>query len=289
MSMAQSFVPRRSVPVVALALTVGLAACSSGSGGSGAGGGGTFTAGAVLFASGGPFNSEGTPMGGAYTIDGDFLQGTVESGPTTGVASPPSPGCSVASNGSGSSPSIPPGVANFMFVSAGTLTATDGSAALATIPYANGGIYDYDTNSHPTLQWNPGDVLNVSASGSAVPAFSGSITAPQYVSGLNPAISLEAATTASASTPFVLSWTPSSDNGTMQFLLTGATTPVVSVACYADDSAGSISVSVSFLQMVGTGAIISLEKTVNKTITASGVDVLLQAQTPMITGTLTLM
>jgi hypothetical protein len=290
MSMSPSRVPRRSVPVVAaLALMVGLAACSSGSAGSGGGGGGTFTAGGILFASGGPFNSEGNPMYGAYTIDGDFLQGTAENGSATGVYTPPSPGCSVSSNTSGGAPSIPPGATNVMAVSAGTLTTTDGTAALATIPYSSDGIYDYDTNSHPTLQWNPGDVLTVSASGAAVPAFSGSITAPQYVSGLNPAITLASSITASAGTPFVVSWTPSTDNGTMQLLLTGNAMPMVTVACYADESSGSISVPVSLLQKLGSGGIVSLEKTIYRTITTSGIDVLLQAQTPLLSGTLTLM
>jgi hypothetical protein len=180
------------------------------------------------------------------------------------------------------------------FVSAGTITIDDGAMILATL--ADDGdaeiAYETDSNLNPAIAWKPGDSLSVSASGGVQPAFSGSITAPADLAGVTPALSLESPVTVSVSTPFVVSWAPSADNGSMKLVLgTESLGNRATIGCTVPESTGQISVPASLLAMLAGGALgsgtVGLTKTVSSTVNGTGPDVVLLASPPRAQGQVT--
>jgi hypothetical protein len=170
------------------------------------------------------------------------------------------------------------------------MTFQDGTTTLATIPYvgddAGDGDYEIDSNSTPTLTWADGVTLTASATGAEIPAFTASITAPQDIAGLSPAFSLVAAVTIPTSSAFVVSWTPSTDDGQFSLVLgdlTGGT-----AQCTGAESAGSLTVPTAILQQLGTGGgTVTLEKTVSKPVPVTGATVTIQAVAPQVEGSVT--
>lgn len=259
-----------------------------GGGGSSDGGadsGGTVTAGLVGFSSGGS-----GPLSGAYTIVGVFDRGSGTSGAGAQICDTPVGSCTYC-NGHVDG-GISGGTLMITLLSAGVLTVKDGTTTLGTLDYqaddAGMGDYEIDSNSDPTLTWAAGDTLSASATGGEIPAFSASITAPQDVAGLTPALSLVSSTTVSTSAPFVLSWTPSSDTGAQMELVLGGVSGGGTASCTAPDSAGSITVPVAILQKFGMGGgTMGLTKTVSKPVAVTGASVKIQATAPAVDGSVT--
>jgi hypothetical protein len=256
-------------------------------GGGGADSGGTVTAGEVSFASGGS-----GPLSGAYTIVGAFDRGSGSlGGGAAGICEAPVGGCTYCN--SHVDGGISGGNLMITLLSAGVLTVKDGTTTLGTLDYqaddAGMGDYEIDSNSDPTLTWAAGDTLSASATGGQIPAFSASITAPQDIAGLTPALSLTSTTTVSTGAPFVLSWTPSSDTGAQMVLVLGGFGGGGGTAsCTAADSAGSITVPVAVLQKLGMGGgTMGLTKTVSKPVAVTGATVSIQASAPPVDGSVT--
>jgi hypothetical protein len=191
----------------------------------------------------------------------------------------------------GSDAGISPGNLMLSFLNAGVLTTKDGSSTLATIDFSDaGGVYEYDSNMHPSLTWNAGDKLSASATGGQFPAFSGSVTAPQDIAALSPALTLTTAASVSLSMPFVLSWTPSSDDGTFSFVLSLESPGGGQIGCTAKESAAMISIPTSVLSQLkasaGTMGVASLTKTVSVPLSVTGVTLSIQAVAPQVVGTI---
>ncbi len=165
--------------------------------------------------------------------------------------------------------------------SAGVLTLTDGSATLATLA-AEAGSYSVVSTSTPTLSWKPGDTLGVSVSGGQVPAFSVTLTAPQPLADVSP--TLQPATffplAVSVSKAFVISWTPSADNGTVRLVL-GTTSPNSgTIGCTVPESAGTVSIAPSVLANFSGKApgTVGVTKIVSKTVNAGAFAITVTAQ-----------
>ena len=263
-----------------------------GGGGSSDGGadsGGTVTAGEVAFFSGGS-----GPQSGAYTIVGGFLRGSGHAGGGTGsaICETPVGSCRYCNSISSADAGPSGGGVTITLLNAGVVTAKDGATALGTLAYnaddAGMGDYELDSNADPTLTWAAGDTLIASATGGQFPAFSASITAPQAITGVTPALSLASAAAVSTSAPFVLSWTPSSDTGAQMGLVIGGYSGSGTASCTAADSAGSITVPPAILQKFGTGGgTMGLTKTVSKPLAITGVTAMIQASAPAVDGSVT--
>jgi len=248
------------------------------------GGGATVTAGEVAFFSGGS-----GPTSGAYTIVGAFDRG---SGHVTGGTSPcdaPVGDCTFC--GGKLDGGALGGNLTITLLSAGVLTVKDGASTLATLSYqaddAGMGDYEIDSNKTPSLTWSAGAMLSASATGAAIPAFSADITAPQDIAGLSPALSLTSPVSVPTSSPFVLSWNPSSDGAQMVLVIGGDTGTTAS--CTVAESAGSVSVPASILQKIGAGGgTMSVNKTVSKPVAVTGATVTIQASAPQVAGSVML-
>jgi hypothetical protein len=243
------------------------------------------TAGLVGFASGGS-----GPLSGAYTIVGAFDRGSGTAGAGAQICETTVGSCTYCANHVDGGTSG--GTLMITLLSAGVLTVKDGTSTLATLDYqgddAGMGDYEIDSNTDATLTWAAGDALSVSATGGEIPAFSASITAPQDVAGLMPALSLTSTTTVSTSAPFVLSWTPSSDTGAQMSLVIGGFSGGGTASCTAADSAGSIAVPAAILQKFGMGGgTMGLTKTVSKPVAVTGASVKIQATAPAVDGSVT--
>jgi hypothetical protein len=140
-------------------------------------------------------------------------------------------------------------------VSAGTLSVTDGTTAVANItPGSNNGYAITSGTSNPSVTWNGGDMLTVSAAGAAVEAFSGKMTAVEDFAGLTPALSYKTATTVPIASDLTISWT--AGNGTTVHVLIDAvkgTTNEGTISCSAADSAHTVTVPSALLGKFASG------------------------------------
>jgi hypothetical protein len=254
----------------------------------GDGGTTTTTTGLVGFTAGG--NNPPNQVG-AYTIIGIFAEETITSTGHggTGPCGAPVDGCTLCG---GTDAGASPTMVSFTEESVGVLTIDDGSATLASLAYGAdaGGDYEIDSNGTPSLAWNSGDVLHVSATGATFPAFSGMVTAPAAFAGVTPAVSLVSPIDVPTS-GFTISWTPVNDGAQIQLILgIDAAMNSVSLSCTAADTAGQIVVPAALLtQLAGfgdTGGTVGLTRTVTVDLQASGGKaVTLQASPLSVDGT----
>jgi hypothetical protein len=135
-----------------------------------------------------------------------------------------------------------------------TFTNTTGDTAVLSPPYTSA-----------SLAWNPGDVLQVSAAGADIGAFTASIHTPPAIAGINP--SFDTLQTLSASSALTVAWTAGSD-ASAQVVLTltasSANDTVGTITCAAKDSAGQVVVDASLMGHFAAGqdATLSLLRTV---------------------------
>jgi len=137
------------------------------------------------------------------------------------------------------------------YISAGTLTVSDGATTLATLtppPAPVPALYEESSLTVPGFTWAPGDTLTVAGSGATVDAFTVSVVAPAVLAGTKP--SFAAPIPVSLSADYVVSWNPSSETcSQVQFGLsqTGAVaTPYIT--CVVDDAEGTLTVPKALLQ-----------------------------------------
>ncbi|HEY3821159.1 MAG TPA: hypothetical protein VGL81_28535 [Polyangiaceae bacterium] len=231
----------------------GDSAKTGGDGGSSSGGG-TKTYAGTITATRTP-----TAMTTVYTISGAFVSTPDVSVPDASAAAT----CPSTGTVSGSCCFVPPAAASdagaadagsVMFDSAGTITVSDGTTAVAALMAASNGGYAISSANNPSVKWTGGDTLTFSAAGGAVDAFMGSLVTVADFAGLTPALSYTAATTVPLDADFVVKWTPGTGTGVHLFVdaLKG-TAQEGAITCDASDSAGTVTVPMALLSKLATG------------------------------------
>jgi hypothetical protein len=139
--------------------------------------------------------------------------------------------------------------------SAGDITVanTTGDSLVLMPPYAGG-----------SLAWTPGDVLQVTAAGADIAAFSGAIHTPGAIGGVTP--SFDTLATLASSGALTVSWTPGGGSDAEVVLAltgTGSEGTVGTVTCAVKDSAGQVVVDASIIGHFAPGndATLSLLRT----------------------------
>ena len=135
------------------------------------------------------------------------------------------------------------------YVSAGTLTVSDGATILATVmPAPVLGLYDENSLMAPAFVWAPGDTLTLAGSGATVDAFTLSVVAPAAAAPIQP--SFAAPIDVSLSADYIASWTPSNEVcSQVEFNLSQvgeAGAPYIT--CAVDDSTGTLTVPKELLE-----------------------------------------
>jgi hypothetical protein len=149
-------------------------------------------------------------------------------------------------------------------VSAGTITLTSGTSALATLM---GPLYGATNPADSKLIWAPGDILKVEASGRTVDPFAGSVTAPPILAGVGPEFS-SAGVHVTLGSDFVVSWSVSSEKTSLinLTLLQGSGQP--SITCFEADSKGTLTVPQSLLdKFTGHAGVATIERIESVNIT----------------------
>ena len=195
-----------------------------------------------------------------YTISGGFFATPDVSIPDASAAAT----CPTAGTVSGSCCFVPPAApsdagasdagATFSFVSAGAITFKDGTAAIAALNPGTNGAYGISSANNPSVKWQPGDTLAVSAAGSAVKSFTGNLVTVQDFAGVTPALSYTTPATVPITADFAVKWTPGSASTVRLFVdAVKGTAQVGSIACDVADSAGSATVPAALLSKLTTG------------------------------------
>ena len=161
--------------------------------------------------------------------------------------------------GAASSGTLPDGGAG---PSAGdiTITNTIGDMVVLSPPYTSA-----------SFTWTPGDVLQVSAAGADIGAFTASVHTPAAIDGITP--DFDTLATLSASSALTVTWTPGSD-ASAQVVLTltgsGANGTVGTVSCAAKDSAGQLVIEASLMGNFAAGEDATLSLLRTATTSGSG-------------------
>ena len=248
----------------------------SGNGGDSGGGPSKPNAGTVSFSH--TQTKTGNTTTDAYTASAAFV--AVPDGGTSGGG-----GCSGTQ--SGSCCFIPPSQADAgtgggaTAVSAGGITAKDGSNTIATMS-PNGTTYTAVTNP-PTssLTWNAGDSISVNAAGDTVHAFSGSVNAVALFAGVTPALSFLTPTQIPRSSDFTITWT--GGTGAIEVILTAQklTQNDGVITCSASSDSGTMTVPHDLLGNLNandTGTI-TLVRTISADASPDNATVTLQTTT----------
>ena len=138
-------------------------------------------------------------------------------------------------------------------VSAGMLTAVDHLTPIATMQF------DVGTNAYPLVAqanpWGAGDTLSWSGDGEVAGTFSGSVTAPSALQGLNPNPGAQAVPI-QRDADLTIFWAPDAvTSGAKMRVDLSEGYPVqfsTLIVCEADDSAGTVVVPMSLLQQLTT-------------------------------------
>ena len=145
---------------------------------------------------------------------------------------------------------------------AGTITVTDGSTTIATIP----------TSSDPTLggygtqpnvaMWSPGDSLSATAVGGVVHKLMGSVNAVSPFAGITP--SLSSMVIVPRANQLVVSWTADAKTTGSNVSVQLADTTGNAISCTVPDSAGTTTVPAALLGKLTAGVgDISLNRTLS--------------------------
>jgi len=127
-------------------------------------------------------------------------------------------------------------------VSAGTITITDGTKTLATLP---GPAYAVNSVMESTLTWAPGDTLKVVSTGGTFDAFTLKATAPANLAGVTPSFS--ASLTVPLDADYVVSWTPGGQSCSHVLVGLAQAAGLGEIGCVADDTAGTLTISKTLL------------------------------------------
>jgi hypothetical protein len=137
--------------------------------------------------------------------------------------------------------------------------------------------------------WRPGDTLLFSAAGDTVQAFSGTVKAPDFpIAGINPALSqdINQPTRMYVGKDFTITWTPGSGAGNKMTLYLTAYLPAAigvdgTITCWADDSAGTLTIPWALLSHFTTSdnETIALVRAASSTVIGGNATVDLSAAT----------
>jgi len=232
---------------------------TEGEGGKDGGGEGSSSGGGKVYA--GTITATRTPTGTTtvYTISGAFITTPDVSIPDASAAAT-CPTTGTVSGGCCFVPAAAPSDAGatdagtVTFDSAGTITVTDGTTAIASLMPASNGGYAISSSNNPSVKWTGGDTLTIAAAGAAVGAFSGTLVTVPDFAGLTPMLSFTSPTTVPLATDFAVKWTPGTGTDVRLFVdaLKG-TTQEGAITCDAADSAGTVSVPAALLAKFATG------------------------------------
>jgi hypothetical protein len=222
----------------------------------GCSGSGTSTDGGSNNPDGGGGNCQSTQLDGlvelSHSVGGSSFSGYLTSAefPATPIQGGVNflscrPGCEYTPRSDG-------GVDGGEYLGVGTVTASDTTTGMSdpldALDLGNGPFYD--TSS---LQWSPGDSLQVTATGDGgFPGFTVNVQAPASALAQSPGELLDAGlVTASVSAGLTVTWAPASPAAT--FIAVGIDTPSGGINCYAADSAGTLTISSSVLSNLPQG------------------------------------
>ncbi len=225
-----------------------------------------------------PYEGELTASkdGNVFTLSGAFF--------ATPASTPATPMCPSTGTPSGSCCYLPPvatdggtaadGGTTAMAVSAGTITIKDAAANVAALnPLMNGGGYFITSGTmNPSVRWNPGDMLSISASGATVQAFTGSLTSVDDLAGVMPALSTTAHPVPLGS-DLAISWTVGNGTNVTTLLAVKSGT----ITCQVSDSAGTVSVPSALLGKLTTGqeGVLTLSRSTSTKVTGPNATVTL--------------
>ncbi len=252
-----------------------------GDGGNGGEGGGSLPYVGDLTATSTPVKEADGGAATVFTITGAFFP--------TPTTTPTMPTCPANGMSSGSCCYIPPATASdagttsdagtVAAASAGAITIKDGTANIAALnPLPTGGGYGITSGTmNPSVKWNPGDMLSISAAGDTVQAFTGNLTTVDAFAGVTPPQSLTTAATVSRSSDLAISWTPG--NGTNVTALLAVKSG--SITCQVSDSAGAVSVPSTLLMKLTTAQVglLSLSRSISTQVTGPNATVTLFGST----------
>ena len=252
-----------------------------GDGGNGGEGGGSLPYVGELTATSTPVKDADGGASTVFTITGAFFP--------TPATTPTTPTCPTNGTSSGSCCYIPPAMASDAGVtsdagtvaaaSAGTITIKDGTANVAALnPLPSGGGYGITSGTmNPSVTWNPGDMLSISAQGSTVDAFTGSLTTVDAFAGVTPPQSLTTAANVPLSSDLAISWAVG--NGTNVTALLAVKSG--SITCQVSDSAGTVSVPSTLLMKLTTMQVglLTLSRSVSTQVTGPNATVTLFGST----------
>ena len=162
-------------------------------------------------------------------------------------------------------------------VSAGGITIKDGNTTIGTMTPSGTTYTALSSTTTNTLKWTDGDVLNVSAAGDTVHAFSGNVTTVALLAGVTPALSFAPGTTISKSQNFTITWTAGTGAVSLSLLQT-AQLGVISCSSATDSGTFTIDKSLlaNFTALTGT---ISLTRTIAADASPDNADVTLGSST----------
>jgi hypothetical protein len=155
------------------------------------------------------------------------------------------------------------GAPTVTLVSAGAISFTDGTTALANISPGTNNGYAIGSGNNPSVKWTAGDTLKVAAAGGAVNAFTANLVTAADLEGVTPTLSTTA-TTVPITADLTVSWTASTATS-MEVLIDAIKTNKGdgTITCLVADSAGTVSVPSALLGKLTTGdtGLISLTRT----------------------------
>ncbi len=205
---------------------------------------------------------------------GFFRTGTVSLAPASSVADLCASPVTVSGNCCSSPHDLTP-PSQYTGVAAGTLTVSDGSTVIASMTTSGSGV-QYSGVAMPP--WQPGDILQMAASGDVVHAFAGSVQVPStFVAtpGTGGGVVID------RSKDFITTWTPDTHGGDMVTLGMVVSPGATIINCRASDEAGQITIPAQLLANTSAGAsvITNVYRSVNTTVTTANATVYMTAAT----------
>ena len=138
-------------------------------------------------------------------------------------------------------------------VSAGTISLSDGTTALANLTFnaMTPGYGPLDNTGAPALTWLAGDALQAAGDGDTVTPLDGIVLAPALLKEVTPqGLAGSSSVTIPVSSDFVVTWTPGQANVISLSLTSGS--PPATVICNATDT-GALTVPATLLANLPTG------------------------------------
>jgi hypothetical protein len=174
---------------------------------------------------------------------------------------------------------IPTGGVEPITVSAGTLSVDDGQEALGSFGFQGIGYVPLSSAETPSLSWNPGDTLSVSASGGLVDPFQASVVAPPAFAGVSPDLEITGQIVVRLDQDFTATWTPpAAATGVVTLQLFDPTG--FYVECSVPDASGSVTAPAATLGnfISGDSGYVTLSRLASQPIQVANATITLTAE-----------